>query len=661
MTLLEDVKSILTKRSSLTIIFVLALYGLVLQYFFTYKIVDVHNNIDGSWQYTLSYLRHTGQTLGVNVFFNYGPLFERVGTYVTAADTLRDFLVTNLFFLLLFILNIFGLYRFIKLYAKRIGIYWIGLATVFLALSAIQIESIFYFTLIFGVLAIRKELRLDYRLLMLIGLELFSLYKFSFTLAFLLSSPLIFLYTSRGKRIVMDWVGSLFVLFIIYCTVTEHLSLGFFKYLYYGLINSIFYNEFMSLTFHENKKMTLVYLLVMIIAFFIFMVYAVKLILRKKIKAKFDYLVFAALILLASYLSYKESVVRSDNGHMLTFPSTIFLLSTTTAAIVLNIINIKLKPIILRLGLSTLFLLSLISYLIINVHYSGVGLREFGGGEFRGLANSLEDNRLNYSSFISNRNQTARDISKRKVEVESINKQLAALSGPKNIIVFGNTTLLSTLLYKGYNVQQAPFLQNYAAHPPQLFDRIYLDNVYKNPNDLIFVEETEGSVNERMVSYELNNYFQYLIHNYKVIARNDARRQYVLEDVSRNLQSCIPIRSFTSNENALTPLPQLQTSPNNYVQMVVHIDSTSKDKLASILVKTPVYMMNIYSPDGMMQWRVTKTTLAHGVAISPLYLNFHDAINHIGFDLKAIEISGGISQNQPYSAQLNMCSFHNSV
>lgn len=646
-------------KKKLPVIGICFILFLLFNYFLMYQLADVNNNIDGSWKFTLSNLRHTDQTLGKDVFFNYGPSFEKLNVFPTGNDSIFNFFIGNVLFLAILVSTFFV----ISFWMKKIksvprNKYYALIGVSILALSIYGIDTLFYALLFFSLLAVRYIKDYRVKTTILVGLEIFALYKFSFTFAFLMLLPLAFFALPKEisiKKSLIQLTSAILLFYALYCLITWNLSLAFFKYIYYGLINSIHYNEFMSLGYSINTFIVGAYVLAFLaLVIIIFLLIYDK---YKKLKNKnniFNWSIPCVLLIGVAFFTLKQSVVRSD-GHLLAFIPFIYVLIALLAYMSGGFIKIRstLVPIIIFCMIGFTLNISLYNRLIGDTH-------SYLNSRMNIAKAAIVNNRLSYPSFKNKSRVNNQDIQGRSVETSKIEAELIkSVPRGSTIIVFGNTTVLAETLADNYIIRYMPFLQNYSAHPPQLFDNLYIETLKKNPSAYVFVEETEGSVNERFVAHELNNLFQYLRYNYTPVVKDVEHRQYILQLTGDKNEKCKPYGTQQAKEEVAISVPNVPLLGEQYLKMQAEINTPLSEKAISLLVKKPVYKIIIINTSGgRMDWRTTESTLEHGVAVKPLYLNYHDVNENTQFALDHIILSGGFTKNDQININYYICTFN---
>ncbi len=638
--------------------------------YFAFGAVDTKNSIDGSWQYTLSGLRHGSQALGVDVFFNYGPLFEKSVPFVQPQDGLSTFVTSNVLLLGIFLLCCVSIVLFIKYWVPRDirGYAYVLLAASYIFLTINQIDTLFLVVAVVGLLAVRREKRLWVQFPMLLGLQLFSFYKFSLSLFLLVLSPLIF-FTSFKKRALLrafyKWLGFMGMYLVSYMALTGDMSLGFFKYIYYGLTNAMYYNEFMSLPFAENRHLLALVVLVamFIVSLLIFIV--VRTLFLKKGAARWDIIICNLIVFAGLLILFKHAVVRND-GHLLAmspflfFPLAAFIATSEHIAIagrrVMSWLRNNRWHTVAALAAAFVLAISFHWYAVSYFTHRGPG--NTSQTQWNMFVSSLANNRLDYGYYLSQVTRTDENIHLRANELAVINVQLKELDKGNKLLFYGNTTMFGALLDPSYTVLYAPFLQHYSAHPPKLFDPLYVDFLRSHPDALIFAEENEPSIDRRIPAHELNTFFQYITHNYKVVAGDEAEWQYVLERVSDRQETCTLEKTITAHKKEQLVIPKVERTKDQYLKLKIDFQTNLVEKLISTAIKSPIYSIDLRTPDGgVMQVRSSQSILAHGIAVDPLYTTLHDSYADIPFNLHSIVVRGGINKEASYRADFELCTF----
>lgn len=651
-------------------IFSILTFLLCFNFYFGFKVVDTANSIDGSWQYTLSSLRHSDQALGIDVFFNYGPLFEHSLAYVHGNDTLRDFISSNLLLTVIFLLCCISIVMFIKHWvpSDKRGYAYVGVVLSYILLTINQIDTLFFIIALTGLLAIRREPRLWMQLPLLLGLQLFSFYKFSLSLYLIILTP-IALFVSFKKSDLLQtfrrWAIFMGMYFLGYMALTGDLSIGFGKYLYYGLINSLYYNEFMSLPIAQNKWLLLIIICTAVGITALLAAAMCRSFLLKNYPRRWDTIACLLLVLATVLILFKHAAIRND-GHLLALSPVLILPLVSFVALTQNKIIIG-KHIYGWFAQSIHVIIALIVVWVaaLGFHWYAVSYFTHKGPvnstetQLNQFIPSIAHNRFNYAFYDRQVKLAAVAIENRAPEIAIINEQLSRLDKDKKILFYGNTTMFGALLEKHYDVLYVPFLQHYSAHPPSLFDDIYINFLREHPDALIFAEENEPSIDKRIPAHELNNFFQYIHFNYRPIASDPVKRQYTLQRISDKQEVCEPYKTTTGTKPTLTTVPPLpEGQEGHYIKLKIQFPFNPIEKLIASAIKTPFYSIHLHTPGGaVMTMHTTEATLKHGVAINPLYISLHEAIVGDPFELKGITVQGGIQKNASYQAQFELCRF----
>jgi hypothetical protein len=315
---------------------------------------------------------------------------------------------------------------------------------------------------------------------------------------------------------------------------------------------------------------------------------------------------------------------------------------------------------------NNLFLVALILGGAILLDIQFTLLRDFNKTGFRAsfdyrvhvVSDSVRDNKFNYGFFWSQVRETRKLYYARYGEVASINKSLNELAPNRQVLVFGNSPILSTLLSSSHQVLQNPFLQNYNAVPPQLFDPLYVKFLQQHPNAVVFWEETEPSVNSHLPIYQLNDTYEYVYHNYRLIAVNPGDTQFLLERVASNTPTCSVLSTLAFSKGASVILPQYRLASNQYIEMKATLKTTLAEKGLSVLVKNPLYSILLTNTEGgSALFRIEIPTLGHGITLDPLYPSYRDLHNNTPFNLASFRINGGLDKTGPVNATLYKCSY----
>lgn len=641
------------------------LFALLTTQFFVFQAVDLSNAIDGSWQYTLSSLRHGMQTLGVNIYYTYGPLFQRITTFPTPKDGFVDFLVSGLLFLALIVGISYILIQFIKLGSRYFPKLFPKLVLLFvltLFVLSPQVDSFFFLTLLMGLLCINSEDNFKKQLLIIVPLSLFSLYKLSFSISFLLLLPFALIRIpikfKQIKTALVSYLTSVVIFTLMFSVLSISSPMHIIRYLYYGLVNSFSYSEFMGLSIADNKLAVVSFVAIYMLCLTVFITYSVIKIIRKQ-KIKHDLFLANLVVFGVGYFVLKQAIVRNDYSHIVAFLPFLPIFLTLLVYYSVQIFRKKFSDRVLLTALVCSFIFCIsVQFIIIGSLTKPYAKTptQYLRAKVTILSNIATQNPLIYPSFTHKRSITTQRqniISYRTKGVEAYLKE--HYSPSKNVIFYGNYTSLGDTLSN--SVVYTPFLQNYAAFPPKTFDPIYISMAKQNPDDLVIVDETEPSINERIPSHELNDFFQYLKENYKVVYKNTETRQYLLEKVSNNSQSCSVISTIQSKKGTPISIPETVLSKDEYIRMRVSGASNPVEKLISAGLKPPIYSISIITKGGTGTKRTTVSTIEHGIAVKPLYYSYSDVINQTPVDLDSVAITGGIDRNGPISIVFDLCKY----
>lgn len=205
------------------------IFTFLLLSFLGFSTFAVSNSTDSSWQYTLSGLRHAPQGLGTDVFFTYGPLFEKMPTFVHARDSLQNFIVGNVLFLIILCVStwvFWRVYGILKSSSGKTARFVLPVVAVTLLLTITDIDTVFGVLLLAVFFAARNEKSYRLKLLALSGVYLFAFYKLSFLIPLIILTPLVFIEDLRWKKIVKGLAlsgGPLLVCWIIFILLSGSL------------------------------------------------------------------------------------------------------------------------------------------------------------------------------------------------------------------------------------------------------------------------------------------------------------------------------------------------------------------------------------------------------------------------------------------------------
>lgn len=648
--------------------------------FLGFSTFNVTNSTDSSWQYSLSGLRHDKQSLGLDIYYTYGPLFEVMPTFVHAQDTFKNFFVGNILFLFIVLVNAYVFLKIIlfirqtkKIQKQLLPLSLITLAGVVLTLT--DLDTAFNLALLATLFAARIEKRYSLKVLMLTAIYVLSYYKFSYFVPAVLITPLVFIESLYWKNLLQSLYRCIlpaFVCISLFFILTQSLSVSsLIKYLYYSIVNTAFYGEFMGLSYEENLAIVVLFsaLYFFTVGVFAIRMYQLYFQYRNQWKnAPLDYVLVGAGFLLIGFFDFKHAIVRNDI-HLLSFTPFLFL------SLLFIYLTIQLHKQSASRKSSVKFdtrVLTAILTISVGIHIAVLGLLIYKKpltavkGYTTILKNistqTLVNNRFNYKTFTNSREQSKANILVRSNDVKSIQAKLKKLPDQsKPLLFYGNTNMYGEVLKQDRTVLYSPFLQNYVAYPPTLADDMYIKFLNDHPNGLVFAEENEPSIDKRVPAHELNNFFQYLTHNYTVVASVPEKGQYVFERKNTDIKqsSCTVFSQVKVHDNERVKLPDLPSlTDKQYVQFRLNEQSYPAETLVSGLLKNPVYKMTLFTPDNAeMRVRTTRTTLEHGITIKPFNQSLQDYTSQRPFALGTFMIHDGLPTGKLYSGNIELCSF----
>lgn len=661
--------------SSILSIFIAFLLSFYLLSFLKFSSFNPLNSTDSSWQYSLSGLRHSSQQLGDDIYYTYGPLFVSMPTYIHANDSVANFVIGNIFFIYLLFINTLIFWKFGELTMKKFSASVRSLmivAATTITLTLTDLDTAFNIILLITIFVARNEKRYLLKLLILSAVYLLSFYKFSYLLPAAMLTPLVFIQDFDLKGIARGLVksfGALLVCISIFFILVKSISiLGFIKFIYYSLVNTAYYGEFMGLPYDYEGflPIVIVFIAVFYSTVLMFLAKSALLIKNNGLQKDFvkNYLVLGFAFLVVAFFDYKHAVVRNDI-HLLSFTPFVFLCGAFILASVFYENGIT-KHYISRLFIPAIFLsiVSIFGHVLILALLTKstmpAAIKSYNKYLYSFLEQSTVNNRFNFGTFSEARESSRESIKMREQELSGIKSQLDAHSSANMPLLFyGNTNLYGEIINDKRQVLYSPFLQNYVAYPPSLGDKLYISFLEQHPNSLVFAEENEASIDTRIPAHELSNFFQYLIHNYKIIMLDKEKKHYVFERVSNNKENCRAFAKISFLDNARTPLPPLpQVNEYEYIKLKLDSNHNIYETIASAAIKNPVYTMTLFTPEGAtMDVRTTKTTLEHGIAIQPFNQSFRDFITKQPFSLGTFALHDGLPTASNYTANLEMCSF----
>lgn len=643
------------------------MYGLCVVYFFTFQSTDLSNKIDGSWQYTLSALRASPQDLGVDIFYTYGPTFERIVTYPSASDSFLDFIISGFIVSIIIAGSIFTLRRVFALVGSKISkplAHSILLYLVFFLVSSSFIDSLFYLSLILTLFTLHYEETLQMKLFSILAIAPLALFKVSFTITLLLLIPFAFLHLGRKYK---TTIRSSLVNYLVCVTgfISAFSVLSFsapwniLDYVRYGLLNSVAYTEFMGLGVGYNIATVLLFSAIYFGAAILSILSIFYLFRRHGWEKSYPFIMGLLFVFASSFFAFKQSIVRSD-AHLLSFIPFIPLIILGALSVAHSVKHGKyLLP--ARSLVMCVLAGTFLCYLGVNTAvYGRDGLPSQLTQKISSVSDIILHNPVSYPAFVSLRTDSSQQIRSLSKESEGLSTYLRenfASSTP--IVFYGNRTALADSMNRGDSMAHMPFVQNYAAFPPQLFDNLYIHFLENRSNSLLIVEESEPSINERIPAHELSNFFQYIRANYKQIYGDTNKRQYILKpNSSPRKESCRIQQTFTTAKEKAITLPSGETG-SSYLKMKMNFKKAPTESLFGLMLKKPIYLIDLVTPSGAkMTMRTTQSTLEHGIALSPLYISYTDVVNKTPFDLNHFVIRGGLDKTSAVTVTYSICSFN---
>lgn len=654
------------------------LIALFLLSYLAYASFDVTNNTDSSWQYALSGLRHSAQNLGVDLYYTYGPLYEIMPTYLHAQDTFGNFLVGNIIFLYLIVVFSIIFYTIIRfLLSKRTGLRidprTLLLSTgAVLALTITDIDTVFNILLLATLVAARLHHSYIGKLFLISGIYALSLYKFNYLVPTLALTPLIFLTGFKLRElghILIRCLGPLSIFAVGFFIFTGEASFSnLLKFMYYATTNTLAYSEFMGLSYKSFTGTIIAYLTIFGLAVCSFLIFFGRHLANHTKRHKpvdLDITIFGFAFLLVAFLDLKHAIVRNDI-HLLSFTPFIFLCLLFSYIYITGtsfdwIRKFKYVNLIVVVCISLLGILSHIVVVKTVFDTDTVGSLSITKSYFvSSFSHATINNRLNLMNYYHYVHESRAKINQRSNEITGILNQIKKLDTTRPIIFYGNTNLYGEIMKDNkLDITYTPYLQNYVAHPPSTADKLYINQLKANPNAYIFIEEREPSIDQRVPAHELNDFFQYVAHNYKVVAADITKLQYVFERKSQKSAYCKQVSRFSFSEDSLAAIP---TAPsikrNQYIQFKLEKKLNLPEKVVSMLVKNPVYSLTLITPDNLtMKVRTTRSTLEHGITISPFNQTFRDLVTGKPFIMKTFILHNEFPGIETHNGIIEVCSY----
>lgn len=634
---------------------------------------DVSNSTDSSWQYALSGLRHSSQHLGIDLYFTYGPLFELLPTYIHVYDTVANYIVGSILFLCIFAVSSVAISKlYFQIPSLVFGIkkeLVCGILAAGLFFTLIDIDTSLNILLLLIIAAAHFEKKYLFKILFILPILLLAYYKFSYFIPVAVLLPVVFMGDLRISTVLQGLYRSIpayIILFSIFFIITPGSNLiHFAKYMHYSLVNTAAYSEFMGLPFANFFFIIMIYVLIMVFTAgsFVYKIVRQKNLKRALKNAAFSsYVLLGCAFLLVMFIDFKHAVVRNDS-HLLSFTPFVFLGICFAMWNVGYVTKIK-KSLHMTTGVRRLLPYGLVVVMVIFHICISIGLgsnvQKYTDMIGEIIKQTTINSRFNYIAFIDAKNKSEKSINLRAKEIATIRAQMKKLPNQdRPIIFYGNTNLYGEVLRQDREVLYPPYIQNYVAYPPSLGDSLYLSFIQQHPDALVYIDEREASIDGRVPSYELNEFFQYLVHNYQVVAADQDNRQYVLERKSNKEAVCTRLSDLRIEDNIQTQLPKIPSlSKDQYIKMKVDSSQNALVSATSVLIKNPVYQMILITPEGQpFKARITKSTLKHGVAVSPLPLSFTDHYTQKPFVMKGFTLLDGFPMSSDYSGVLELCTY----
>lgn len=606
--------------------------------------LNTANNIDGSWSYALSSLRHhPEQSLGNDIFFTYGPLSTKIIGTVYHADAFGDWFVSITLLSLLLASSFYLLWQLFRR-IRAIDIAIIGGLLALLLLGEPSIDSMF-FAIMLVVAAYLRTVKHRLSILhqaLLLGLPMVvSTHKNNLLIAMLFTIVLV----SASSKSLRRFFASISTLLITYYLIFTALGISFLKvpqFITYSVLDALSYNEFMSLDMNEGYTITY------FAALFIYgSMLAVALYhehIKKKSELVWQYAAAYILELWILWVVFKEASTRSD-GHIIIFlPFFYYILARCifilyprilknkasylwigASLIGVSLFMVSTVPDVLKMPRSVFLKRSTENLLMVEAVHAYdydhfLKLKADSGAAFRGLVRDTEP---------------LRDI-------------LPKSARHKEIVGYTNTIFYLPAITDKY--MYAPFLQTYQAFPTSLFDELFLKNLEKHPDQLVFWTNLNPSIDGRMPAGDLPKTYEYIKSSYRVLASYNGL--YVFEKAqqpdTKNSSTCQTITksSFT---NTVT---KLDVNSAN-MRIVVH----DKNRfIIDMLYKKPVFHLHLYDKDGLEKvFRTTPSLLATGVDIKPLEPSLVDELNSERFIVRSFLVGASDQREAPVTLSQKVC------
>lgn len=626
---------------------------------FQYVPINIDNNIDGSWMYTINSLRQDNSVqLGRDVFYTYGPLLKIIPNNVLPQDGLGNYALGLIIVLILTIGSIFVAYRGISLYGLRKSRYLLpilgALAWVY-AICFAQLDTLFFILLTLYGLTMLAESKESWFFAEFSIISLFSLYKLSFSIGLFFIVAIIFFV--KLVHNFKDWQSTLFrllsciVIYSLLFSICAQLApQHIFRYLTIGFMNSSAYSEFMGLSVQLDLGAVVLFYGVYVLSFFatLFLLVAAR---TKDMYAYGRILI----IYLPIFLILKWVVVRSSEMRLSNFFIFIPILMTIPFIVLFSLHNYKVRPKYKNVLTFGIILLSL--FAVTYVIYSSYDLAKLKGQIkviMRVNKYAILHNPLNFIAYRDAGAKTRIAIENRKVPVDGLNNYLMSQSESRYLL-YGNTTSIAASLDAA--VKPSLFIQNYAAFPNAFFDEQYIAQLDSAIGERVILEEVEPSVNERIPSHELNQTFQKLRTQYVAKYANPTELTFVLERVGTGMLHCEMLAESTIKMSDSISVPQIDLQPSEFINMRLTSQGESIDRIVSQIFKSPLYQIRLYNERGVQENRTNLSLLKHGITVRPFYTRYTDVYQGTGFNPDTIVINGGVNKTARIDVTFDKCTY----
>ena len=642
-------------RHKIPIIIIVILYVGIFFTSLAYTTIDKNNYIDGGWKYGLSSFRHHHtQSFGNNVFFTYGPLSTRIVTTVNNQDTIKDFIVGLIIITGLLGLCLYSLVSALRSYDYRDKLLEGGTIAIgsICMLSIVGVDILFFITLLAVYKHVMTEERLSRKLLLLAGPALLATYKNSFLITIILVLLLAGLSLRYPFKKKILSVVSLLLLPLVFLVFEGVSVLNLPTYLIYTLKNGLAYGDFMNLTDHPGICTTF---------FWIFIAYAclcsATALFETRLKPR--KLVAIGLPLIGEFwiifIALKEAITRSD-AHLLVFLPFIFYM-------LMRILMVLNK--FLRLSFMQYTLVSLAIFLICVRIFAPMNKRlilNFTRQQyFTNVINQISLREVvkhyDYAYFAKERKISQQSFSNLTSQTslirQSLNEYLdknhlhnVKIAGYGNSLFFLPATAPANYVY-------SPFMQNYPAQPPQLFDKLYKDFLVQHPDYLVFWDKIAPNIDSKLPSQDLPQTDRYLQTEYTVAASDKDHGMFILAKKNvapSNNEKC-------SAKTFKTHLGNSIEIGNDARSIRIIMDQSLRNKLKDTIYKKPIYEIYLYDKSGnQRQFRIVPATLEDNFYVNPWLPFIADNRAEDSFQVSKINLASSDQRTPPMEVSITSCS-----